>query len=221
MLSETQELPEDPVELRQSAEQLMALVKSQALRIAKLEHQLKGHQRHRFGAISETADQLNLSLEETEIALARTADPTTSGDARGSKDKPKRKPLPENLPRNETELSPGDLCADCGGSLRTLGEDVTEELEYIPGRFAVNRFVRPRKACSCCEAIVQAELPSRPIERGRPGPGLLTHVLVSKYGDHLPLYRQSQIFERDGVDLDRSTLAAVGGLLTALPPAIG
>ena len=89
----------------------------------------------------------------------------------------------------------------------------------------VNRIVRPRKACSCCEAIVQAPLPSRPIERGRPGPGLLAHVLVSKYGDHLPLYRQSLIFERDGIDLDRSTLADWVGkstrLLTPLADAIG
>jgi transposase len=84
---------------------------------------------------------------------------------------------------------------------------VTEELEYVLGRFIVNRIVRPRMACSGCEAFTQAPLPSRPIERGRPGPGLLAHVLVSKYADHLPLYRQSQIFEREGLDLDRSTLA--------------
>ena len=216
MLSETQKLPDDPVELRKSAEQMMALIKSQALRITKLEHQLRGHQRHRFGSTSETADQLNLSLEETEIALSRASDPATPEDAGESKDKPKRKPLPENLPRNETELSPGETCANCGGGLRTLGEDVTEELEYIPGRFMVNRFVRPRKACSCCEVIVQAPLPSRPIERGRPGPGLLAHVLMNKYGVHLPLYRQSQIFERDGIDLDRSTLADWVGKSTAL-----
>jgi len=225
MLSETQELPEDPAELRQSAEQLLALTKSQALRIAKLEHQLKGHQRHRFGATSERADQLNLSLEETEIALARTSDPAEPEDADERKKKPERKPLPASLPRHESELTPGETCADCGGGLRTLGEDVTEELEYVPGRFVVNRFVRPRKACSCCETIVQSPLPSRPVERGRPGPGLLAHVLISKYGDHLPLYRQSQIFERDGIDLDRSTLADWVGkstrLLEPLADAIG
>jgi len=76
--------------------------------------------------------------------------------------------------------------------------------------------VRPRMACSCCEAIHQVALPSRPIERGRPGPGLLAHVLVSKYGDHSPLYRQSQIFKREGIDLDRSTLADWVGKSTAL-----
>jgi hypothetical protein len=80
----------------------------------------------------------------------------------------------------------------------------------------VNRIVRPRLTCACCERFIQAPLPSRPIERGRPGPGLLAHVLVSKYADHLPLYRQSQIFEREGLDLDRSTLADWVGKATAL-----
>jgi transposase len=97
---------------------------------------------------------------------------------------PKRKPLPAGLPRQETVLSPGDACGHCGGRLKTLGEDVTEELDYLPGRFVVNRIVRPRLACTCCEAVCQAPLPSRPIERGRPGPGLLARVLVAKYGDH-------------------------------------
>ena len=80
----------------------------------------------------------------------------------------------------------------------------------------VNRIVRPRLTCACCERFVQSPLPSRPIERGRPGPGLLAHVLVSKYADHLPLYRQSQIFDREGLDLDRSTLADWVGKSTAL-----
>ncbi|MCP5073482.1 MAG: IS66 family transposase, partial [Rhodobacteraceae bacterium] len=106
-----------------------------------------------------------------------------------------------------------------------ISQDVTEELEYIPGRFIVNRIVRPRMACTCCEKIIQSPLPSRPIERGRPGPGLLAHVLVNKYADHCPLYRQSQIFGREGIDLDRSTLAGWVGksamLLEPLADAIG
>ena len=221
MLDETQKLPDDPAELRAAAEQLVSLAKSQALRIAKLEHQLAGLRRQRFGATSETLDQLDLALEETEIEVARAADPATSDDAAEARKKPKRRPLPKQLPRTETVLSPGESCAGCGGRLKRLGEDVTEELDYIPGRFVVNRFVRPRLACTCCEAICQAPLPARPIERGRPGPGLLAHVLVSNYGDHLPLYRQSKIFERDGVDLDRSTLAALQGLLALSPSEIG
>ena len=100
--------------------------------------------------------------------------------------------------------------------MKHLGEDVTEELEYVPGRFVVNRIIRPRMACACCEAFQQAPLPSRPIERGRPGPGLLAHVLVSKFADHLPLYRQSQIYAREGIELERSTLADWVGKITAL-----
>jgi transposase len=197
MLNETRSLPEDPAELRETAQQLVSLVKSQSLRIAKLEHQLAGMRRHRFGASSESLDQLELTLEEEEIAVAKAVPPDLPSDTDdGQRKKPKRKPLPANLPREEQLLSPGDRCGDCGGTLKVLGEDVTEELDYLPGRFVVNRIVRPRMACKTCEAICQAPLPSRPIERGRPGPGLLAHVLISKYADHLPLYRQSQIFER-------------------------
>lgn len=216
MLEAPKSLPTDPAELRVTAEGLMELAKAQALKIAKLEHQLAGHNRHRFGSKSESADQLDLQLrlEEEETAAAKSAplEPKTGADA---KTKPKRKPLPPELPRNDTVLSPGETCA-CGGKLRTIAEDVTEEPEYIPGRFVVNRIVRPRMACACCEKIVQAPLPSRPIERGRPGPGLLAHVLVSKYADHCPLYRQSGIYEREGVELDRSTLADWVGRSTAL-----
>ena len=216
MLDETQKLPDDPAELRSAAERLVSLAKAQALRIAKLEHQLAGLRRQRFGATSESLEQLDLALEETEIELARAAVPAAPEDAVEAKRRPRRRPLPEQLPRTETVLSPGEACTGCGGSLKRLGEDVTEELDYVPGRFVVNRYVRPRLACTCCEAIVQAPLPARPIERGRPGPGLLAHVLVAKYGDHLPLYRQSKIFERDGIDLDRSTLADWIGKSTAL-----
>ena len=90
-----------------------------------------------------------------------------------------RKPMPDHLDRREEVLSPGESCA-CGGALRQVGEDITEELEYIPGRFVVNKIIRPRMTCKDCEGFAQADLPSRPIERGRPGPGLLAHVLVGK-----------------------------------------
>ena len=220
-------LPSNPDDLRKFAARLLTDLKHRDLKIAKLEHQLAGLRRDRFGASSEALDQLQLSLEDEEIAAAREEpDPARAADAgKATKDKPKRKPLPDRLPRNEEVLSPGDTCGDCGGSLKALGEDVTEELEYIPGRFVVNRIVRPRKVCSCCDRFHQAPLPSRPIERGRPGPGLLAHVLTAKYADHLPLYRQSRIFQREGIDLDRSTLAGwVGqsaGLLQPLAAAIG
>jgi transposase len=219
MLDDASKLPDDPTELKTVAVRLATTVKSQALEIARLKHQLAGHRRHRFGSKSETMDQLQLRLEDEEIAAAKAAPPAADDTAPEPRKKPKRKPLPADLPRNEEVLSPGDACGKCGGTLKTLGEDVTEELEYVPGRFVVNRFVRPRMACACCEAICQAPLPSRPIERGRPGPGLLAHVLVSKYADHLPLYRQSQIYDRNGIDLDRSTLSDwVGKSAAVLEP---
>ena len=226
MLDDAQELPNDPAILKGLVASLASELKFRDLLIEKLKHQLAGQRRHRFGARSESLDQLELTLEEEEIALA--AEAPVRQDTAAAPDKkrqPKRRPLPDHLPRNETVLSAGDACADCGGRLKRLGEDVTEELEYVPGRFVVNRIVRPRMACTCCETFHQAELPSRPIERGRPGPGLLAHVLVSKYADHLPLYRQSQMFGREGIELDRSTLADWVGksaaLLEPLADAIG
>jgi transposase len=198
-------------------------IRARDYRIEKLKHQLAGLRRHRFGQRSEALDQLELALEEEEIvrAAARQSDDEDAAcePVGERKRKPRRKPLPDHLPRNDEILSPSSECSECGGSLRTLGEDVTEELEYVPGRFVVNRIIRPRMACSCCDAICQSSLPSRPIEKGRPGPGLLAHVLVNKYADHLPLYRQSQIFEREGIDLDRSTLADwIGKSATLLEP---
>ena len=219
MLDDASKLPDDPQELKSVAVQLATTVKALALEIERLKHQLAGHLRHRFGSKSEASDQLDLQLrlEEEETAAVRVA-PTIDEGEPEPKEKPKRKPLPSTLPRIEEVLTPGDACA-CGGALRAISEDVTEELEYIPGRFIVNRIVRPRMACTGCEKIVQAALPSRPIERGRPGPGLLAHVLVNKYADHCPLYRQSQIFAREGIDLDRSTLADwVGKSTTLLEP---
>ncbi len=220
MLNNANDLPNDPAALKGLVVSLASEVKHQAIFIEKLKHQLAGMRQHRFGSRSEALDQLTLTLEDQEIAAS--AQELMPDDANADqpdalpKGKPKRKPLPGHLPRNETILSPGDVCRECGGKLKTLGDDVTEELEYIPGRFVVNRIVRPRMACTCCERFHQAALPSRPIERGRPGPGLIAHVLVNKYADHLPLYRQSQMFGREGVDLDRSTLADWVGKSTAL-----
>ena len=224
MLDDAQKLPDDTSALKGLVASLALELKSRDLLIEKLKHELAGLRRHQFGARSEALDQLELTLEEEEIAQAAEAasHPPTPVE---KKHQPKHKPLPGHLPRNETVLEAGDACASCGGKLKRLGEDVTEELEYIPGRFVVNRIVRPRMACACCEQVTQAALPSRPIERGRPGPGLLAHVLVNKYADHLPLYRQSQMFGREGVELGRSTLADWVGqsarLLEPLADAIG
>src|SRR5204862_7500451 len=98
---------------------------------------------------------------------------------------------------------------------------VSEILEYVPSHFKVIRIVRPEHACTRCDAIVQEPAPHRPIDRGLAGPGLLAHVLVSKYCDHLPLYRQSEIYEREGIELERSTLADwVGGASQVLQPLV-
>jgi len=212
-------LPEDPTELRAVSELMAAEIKAQAYQIEKLKKELAAHRKARFGSKSETMDQLAFDLQEdTEIAAASAAQktvPETDQEA-PAKRTHNRAPLPDHLERQEEILSPGDACGDCGGALKTLGEDVTEELEYVPGHFVVKRIVRPRMTCTCCEVFAQAELPSRPITRGRPGPGLLAHVLVGKYCDHLPLYRQSEIYARDKVDLHRSTLTDWVGRSTSL-----
>lgn len=219
MLKDLDITPDDPAELRAVNRLLADEVKALSLKVEQLQHQLHGHNRHRFGSKSEGLDQLNLAFEEDE-AIAEAAEEQARPEVSAADDKSprqhSRKPLPDHLDRHDEVLSPGDDCTRCGGTLKTLGEDITEELEYVPGRFVVNRIIRPRKACAGCEAIVQSLLPSRPIERGRPGPGLLAHVLVSKYADHLPLYRQSQIYAREGIDLDRSTMADWVGRSTAL-----
>lgn len=143
MLTQTLALPEDPEELRSFTERLLAEVKAQAILIEKLRHQLAGHRAHRFGASSETAEHLHLALETSEIAAAAMTAQMKLPDIE-EKDKPKRRPVPDHIPRMEVELTPGaDACADCGGRLRRMGEDVTEELEYVPGRFIVNRIIRP------------------------------------------------------------------------------
>ena len=186
--------------------------------IAKLRRMLFGAKSER---VEREIEQLELKLEEMEAIRAERAiaQRTSLNDDAG---KPSRRPLPEHLPREvHTHTPSSDACPECGGELRKFGEDVSEMLEYVPSSFKVLRHVRPKLSCRSCEKVVQAEAPSRPIDRGIPGPGLLAHVLVAKYADHLPLYRQSEIYAREGVDLDRSTLADwVGAASKLLRPLI-
>jgi transposase len=180
-----------------------------------------------FGAKSEKVsiqlEQLELRLEELETAqaAAEASVEATATEAK-SKSRPSRKPLPAHLPREVvTHLPEQDCCPDCGEALRNFGEDVAEMLEYIPANFKVIRHVRPKFACTGCERIVQAPAPPRTIERGLAGSGLLAHVLVAKYADHCPLYRQAEIYAREGVDLDRSTMAGwVGASSELLAPLV-
>ena len=184
-------------------------------------------QRMQFGRKSEKLarqiEQLELRLEDLQAKPAEksaaTAPPLLIINTPA---KPARRPLPEHLPRQTRRHEPKEsTCPDCGGALRKLGEDVSEMLEYVPASFFVVRHVRPKLSCTKCDHIVQAAAPSRPIERGVAGPGLLAHVLVSKYADHLPLYRQSEIYARQDIALERSTLADwVGGTSRLLEPLI-
>jgi len=176
--------------------------------------------REQYGRSSEKLDrqieQLELRLGELEASRANDSERSESrSDSVVAR--PARRPLPANLPREVRTYSPPESdCRDCGRPMKQLGEDVSEMLEYVPEHFKVIRHVRKKLVCIRCDRIVQAMAPSRPIERGIAGPGLLAHVLVSKYCDHLPLYRQSEIYARAGVPLERSTLAEWVGCCSRL-----
>lgn len=212
-------LPDDIESLQRLVIEQRAALLTRDVEIEKLKIQLARLKRMQFGRSSEQLDQtiaqLELSLEELEASESELKAPLACLPA-VEKAKPARRPLPESLPR-ETHVheAPCD-CPTCGGLLRAMGEDVAEILEYVPSRFKVIRHVRPKFSCASCQRIVQASAPERPIARGLAGPGLLAHVLVSKYCDHLPLHRQTQIYAREGIELDRSTLADWVGQSSAL-----
>jgi transposase len=191
---------------------------SKALEIEKLKVQIARLRRQQFGRSSEKIDrvieQLELMLDELETEAASgpaAAAPSAAAEdgerAAVRRKSPGRRPLPDHLPRREIVHMPDCTCPACGGAMRKVGEDISEVLDYIPGRFEVIRHIRPAYSCRVCESMVQMPMPSLPIERGRPSPGLLAHILVAKYCDHLPLYRQAGIYARAGVDLDRAAMA--------------
>ena len=203
---------------------------AKTLQIEHLKAQLAALRRARFGRSSEKLDreieQLELLIGDIEEGVAESEARTEqaggekANPARAKRERSKptgRKPLPAHLPREQITHAPEGACSCCGGTvLRKIGDDVTEVLEYVPSTFKVVQHVRSKMSCRACETIVQAPLPSFPIERGRPGPGLLAHVAVAKYADGLPLYRQSEIYAREGVDIDRSTMAEWMGRTAAL-----
>src|SRR3954449_68497 len=232
------ELPTDPAALRAFAlacqDELRAAelaVQYKTLEIEKLKFQIATLRRMQFGRSSERINhqiaKLELRLEELEageaedVAKAEAANPAEPARI---PNKPTRKPLPDHLPRQEVIHQPAAdgacTCPACGRGMSKLGEDVTEVLDYVPGHFQVIRHVRPKYACAACDAITQA--PAMPTPRGRATPGLLSHLLVGKYCDHLPLYRQAEIYAREGLDLDRSTLSDwVGQAAWLLDPVVG
>lgn len=231
MLDHAHDLPQDVGALQalliesrgENARLRTTLVHHETL-IDKLKLQLARLRRMQFGRssekLSDEIEQLELLIEELETPTpaqvkAAAATPSTSEAA-----KPSRQ-LPEHLPREAVVHDVACTCATCGGALRKVGEDTSEMLEFVPEHWKVIRHVRPKYACGTCHTLAQAPAPLRPIAKGIAGPGLLAHVLVSKYADHLPLYRQSEIYARAGLELERSTLADwVGGTAALLAPLI-
>jgi transposase len=189
------------------------------LEAEKLKTQIARLKRMSFGTSSERVrrelERLELKLEEIETAEAQAeaaAEPAAAEPSQPAQEeaptKKQRRKLPEALPRRDIVHESASACPACGGLMRKVGEDVTEILEYIPGRFEVIRHIRPACSCRKCEAMAQMPMPALPIPRAQAGAGLLAHVLIAKFCDHLPLYRQAEIYARDGVDLDRATLAS-------------
>ncbi len=236
------DLPDDPAVLKAMIAALRAenaqitatlrahdqLIQTLRLRIARLKKQ-------KFGSSSEKIEreieQLELALEGLQVAAAEGSDAPhdESDDAEGapavegvSPAKPRRRPrVSAGTPRERREFDPGEACPDCGGDLRIVGEDVSELLELIAARLKVIEIARVKKSCRRCERMVQSPAPSRPIPGSMAGPSLLAHVLVSKFDDHLPLYRQNEIFARMGADIPDSTLVDwCGRAMKVLQPLI-
>jgi len=210
--------------------------------IAKLMAEIARLKRWRFGRSAERMDatlqQLQLLLDdlqdpaenkhtednhlEQEAALPVEESTQASTTPRVTRLRRVPRALPAHLPRETIVHAPASChCPDCGAMMRKLGEDIAEMLDFVPGYFKVLRHIRPKFSCGQCARIIQMPAPSRPIERGLPAPGLLAQVIVAKYGDHCPLYRQQAIYRRCGVDLDRATLADwVGSASRLLEPLV-
>ena len=222
------QLPDDITELKRqliatSAELAAAkngLVVTQ-LAIEKLKAQIAKLKREKFGPNSErierVIEQLKLALEEAEASAPAPQVPEPETLAPGidaepaeapASEKKKRRQLPPELPRREVVHMPPGVCKTCGGhELRKVGESVTEVLTYVPGHFEVTRHVRPACSCAKCETMAQAPMPALPIPRGMVDASFLAHIAISKFCDHLPLYRQAEIYARSGLDIERSQLA--------------
>src|SRR6266851_1446139 len=215
-------LPEHPADLREYCLQLLTEVTEQQQLIAKLSHELDLFRRYVYGRRSEKLDPAQLLLEfagwlkaMTEPVPAEGATDTPPNPLAPALPRPRpgghgRKPLPGFLPRQRVEHSlPEEQCTfrACGARLVKIGEETSEQLEYKPASFFVIEHVRGKYACKACEEhVVTSAMPAQPIDKGRPGPGLLAQVITAKYADHLPLNRQVDIFARHEVDLSRQTL---------------
>lgn len=207
-------------QLRALAAQLMSKVDTMGRKIHRdqtiieqLTHEIAILKRHRFAKRSEQIspdqgnlldDLLNTDLEAIDAELSALMPEPAPGKTR---QQPKRAPLPSQFPRTVIRHEPENTKCACGCQLQRIGEDVSEKLDYTPGVFTVEQHVRGKWACRQCEALIQAPVPAQVIDKGIPTAGLLAHVMVAKFADHLPLYRQEKIFGRAGLPIARSTLA--------------
>ena len=213
-----------PAKLDQlTAEQLRALVLQQAAimtrhdrelhwrqtKIDKLTHEVAYYKRHYFGVKAERlpVEQGQLFEETLAADMAAITEELAQLSSK-PKGQAKRKPLPPELPRTEVHHEPESTTCPCGCQMKRIGEDIAEKLDYTPGTFTVERHIRGKWACAQCETLVQAPVPAHVIDKGIPTTGLLAHVLIAKYLDHLPLYRLERIFERQEVHIARSTMCA-------------
>ena len=203
------------------------LVRSNAI-IEKLTHEVAILKRHKYARRSEQLDAVQGKLLDELIdsdlaAIEAELDQAMTEGQRAArpKQKPKRTPLPPELPRTLIHHEPDNTQCQCGCQLKRIGEDVSEKLDYVPGEFTVERHIRGKWACDKCETLIQAPVPAQVIDKGIPTAGLLAQVLVAKYADHLPLYRQERIFGRAGLEIPRSTLAEwVGACGVQLQPLV-
>ena len=183
------------------------------LKIEQLTHEMALLKRWKFAARSEQLHGAQRTLFEETIAADLEAIAVELAALRPApqqpapKDQPKRSALPAHLPRVEVRHEPEQTVCACGCAMKRIGEDVGEKLDYTPGVFHVERHIRGKWACAKCQTLIQAPVPAEVIDKGIPTAGLLAQVLVAKYADHQPLYRQEGIFERAGVAIPRSTLA--------------
>jgi len=231
-------LPDDVTELkamllaeRAARHAAEAEAHARILLIEKLKLTIKKLRHERFGQSSERSallDQLELQLTDLEEAAAQAetaAQMATAGKIpvpSFERRRPARRPLPAHLPRERIVYPAPSICPCCGdGRLRKIGEDVTETLEFVPRQWKVIQHVREKFSCRACETISQPPAPSHPIARGRAGPQLIAHILFAKYGLHQPLNRQSDVYAREGIELDVSTLADwVGAAAATLMPLV-
>lgn len=236
------DMPDDPAALKEIIAGLQATLRAHDLLVQALRIRIARLKKSKFGASSEKIEreieQLELALEDLMVAKAEADDtlpdedealeqdsPSTE-EAEAAPEKPEKKQrrrprVSQDTPRERRELDPGDACPDCGGDLRVVGEDVSELLDMIAAQIKVIEIARVKKSCRRCERMVQEPAPSRPIPRSMAGPSLLAFILVSKFDDHVPLYRLNEIFARMGADIPDTTMVDwCGGAMKALTPLI-